>query len=167
MNILAGLAVLGCLVLAAPAALARELPFPTTPEAIVRTLSPTPSRGLQAVVEDQPRVGALILFDFDSETIQPQSRPLLNAFGEALATGLVQSRFRVVGHTDGRGSRPYNLALSLRRARAVKAYLVARHGIAPQRLSCQGRGSEEPLEDNATEAGQARNRRVEFVREQK
>ncbi len=67
----------------------------------------------------------------------------------------------IVGHTDDRGGRERNVALSHARAEAVKAYLVA-HGIAEDRLDAEGRGPDQPLEDNGTASGRAANRRIEF-----
>jgi OOP family OmpA-OmpF porin len=67
----------------------------------------------------------------------------------------------IVGHTDDRGARTKNVALSLARAQAVKDYLVTL-GIAEDRLSAEGRGPDQPLEDNTTASGRSRNRRIEF-----
>ena len=165
MKIVACVLFFACLVLQGHRdGLAQALAFPTTPEAIARSLAP-PSRGLGGVVADKPRVGALIVFDFDSDRIRGESRALLDAFGQALCGPLASGYFLVVGHTDDVGGRAYNQALSLRRAEAVKRYLVKRHGVASDRLACQGRGDEEPLASNDEEAGRARNRRVEFIRE--
>jgi outer membrane protein OmpA-like peptidoglycan-associated protein len=67
----------------------------------------------------------------------------------------------VIGHTDNVGKRERNVALSHKRAESVKAYLVSK-GIAAERLSAEGRGPDEPLEDNGTREGRAANRRIEF-----
>jgi outer membrane protein OmpA-like peptidoglycan-associated protein len=68
---------------------------------------------------------------------------------------------RVEGHTDNRGTGPYNLDLSRRRAASVVEYLV-QHGIARGRLLSAGYGFERPIADNSTALGRAKNRRVEF-----
>ncbi|UUZ57334.1 OmpA family protein [Massilia sp. H-1] len=64
-----------------------------------------------------------------------------------------------VGHTDAKGSDAYNQALSLRRAEAVKAYLVSK-GVAASRVYTEGKGEGQPVADNKTDAGRAENRRV-------
>ena len=82
------------------------------------------------------------------------------AAGEILArTGV---RIRIEGHTDAVGSAASNALLSLRRAEAVRRYLV-RKGVAPQRLETLARGAASPVASNETEEGRARNRRVELV----
>ncbi|HEY6159829.1 MAG TPA: OmpA family protein, partial [Bacteroidia bacterium] len=67
----------------------------------------------------------------------------------------------IVGHTDNTGNEEENKKLSFHRAEAVVKYLVD-NGIAPQRLTCSGKGSDEPLSTNDTEEGKQQNRRVEF-----
>lgn len=67
----------------------------------------------------------------------------------------------VVGHADSTGKDDYNLKLSERRANAVADYLGAR-GVASQRLSAVGRGESQPISDNESEEGRAKNRRVEI-----
>jgi OOP family OmpA-OmpF porin len=64
-----------------------------------------------------------------------------------------------VGHTDSIGSDEYNQALSIRRAEAVKAYLITR-GIASERVYTEGQGERQGVADNSTSEGRAKNRRV-------
>jgi len=73
-------------------------------------------------------------------------------------------RFRIEGHTDDVGGARANLDLSNRRAQAVKAWLVSKDGVKPQRLETQGLGDAKPVADNKTEEGRAKNRRVELVK---
>lgn len=103
-------------------------------------------------------------FDVNSAAIHPQLRPVLDQFAQGLDQNtLVQ----VVGHTDSSGSDAINNPLSLARAQAVRDYLSSR-GVDVQRMQVDGRGSREPVADNATESGRAKNRRVEiFLREPK
>ncbi len=99
-------------------------------------------------------------FDFDKAVIRNDARPILD---EAIATLKQEGSVLVVveGHTDGKGGVEYNKALSLRRADAVRDYLV-RGGIAARRIQVEGYGKSRPVADNATEDGRAQNRRVEL-----
>jgi len=94
--------------------------------------------------------------------LNPSLRPVLDQFASGLdKTTLV----RIVGHTDNTGSDAINDPLSLQRARTVSDYLQDR-GVSVNRLEIAGRGSREPLADNGTADGRAKNRRVEiFLRE--
>ena len=66
-----------------------------------------------------------------------------------------------VGHTDSVGSDVYNQKLSVKRAEAVKAYLVSK-GLEKNRVYTEGKGEKQPVADNKTKEGQAKNRRVEI-----
>jgi OOP family OmpA-OmpF porin len=66
-----------------------------------------------------------------------------------------------VGHTDSIGSHEYNMALSQRRANAVKQYLVSK-GIEANRIYTEGKGKTQPVADNRTAEGRQKNRRVEI-----
>jgi OOP family OmpA-OmpF porin len=70
-------------------------------------------------------------------------------------------RLEISGHTDSRGKSDSNRDLSQRRADAVKNYFLA-NGIAPDRLTSIGFGSDRPIADNFTDSGRSRNRRTEF-----
>ena len=151
--------------------------FPTTEAEIIQALTPKPasqrqrkgfnqdSKGLKAIQSDNPKIGALILFDFDSAVIKPESYPLLREFAKALQnSGLAEAHIRIAGHTDNVGSDAYNLNLSERRAQAVKNFLMSEYAIADARLTIQAFGESQAIETNETEAGRMMNRRVEFVR---
>ena len=73
-------------------------------------------------------------------------------------------RLRLVGHTDSIGSPEANLDLSRLRAERVREALVAQFGVPQSRLEADGRGELEPLADNGTAEGRARNRRVDLLR---
>ncbi len=90
--------------------------------------------------------------------------PLADAKLEAMIGLLERSEQPVLvcAHTDAVGTRETNLALSLRRARAVARFLVER-GLRPQRVTARGRGPDEPLADNRSLDGRARNRRLEIM----
>lgn len=94
--------------------------------------------------------------------LNPSLRPVLDQFAQGL-DGTVH--VRIVGHTDSTGNDAINDPLSLARARTVQGYLEDR-GVPASRLEVAGRGSREPVADNGSEAGRAKNRRVEiFLRE--
>ncbi len=101
-----------------------------------------------------------IQFEFDKSDLLPQSFPILNRLIEILDK-FPAYKIRVVGHTDSIGTDEYNQKLSERRAFSVYKYLVA-HDIDKDRLTTEGKGEKMPIDDNGTEAGRARNRRVEF-----
>jgi len=155
-----------------------SLPFPTTETDIVKALTPKPIskskrdkkgfgsdvKGVKAIRNDSPKMGALILFDFDSAIIKPESYSLLREFANALQGGLSDVQIEIRGHTDNIGSESYNLVLSEQRAQAVKVFLVSVYGIATHRLTIQANGESQPIEPNDTEPERMMNRRVEFVR---
>ncbi|MCA1777732.1 MAG: OmpA family protein [Loktanella sp.] len=103
-----------------------------------------------------------VLFAVDSTELREQAQVALDALAEDIAeAGL--DRFRVVGHTDSSGSNAYNLDLSRERAASVRAYLSRHPDLEGATITSEGRGEAEPVADNATEAGRARNRRVEII----
>lgn len=90
-----------------------------------------------------------------------QLRAMLDHAAQTLAQ-LPDTEVRVLGHTDSLGSELHNLRLSIQRAETVMDYLRSR-GISLGRLMADGRGEAEPIDDNNTEAGRTRNRRVELI----
>lgn len=104
-----------------------------------------------------------ILFDLDSATIRPESKPVLDEVLGVLK-GEPGWKVTIEGHTDSTDTDSHNLDLSKRRADSVKAHLVA-GGIDASRMQTRGLGESKPVADNATELGRAQNRRVELVRE--
>jgi outer membrane protein OmpA-like peptidoglycan-associated protein len=105
-----------------------------------------------------------IYFDFNKDTIKPESEPVLKEIVQAM-TDNPDWKLTVEGNTDNIGGDAYNLDLSKRRAAAVKETLVNRYHIAADRLSTNGFGASHPIETNDTLEGRARNRRVELTRE--
>ncbi|MCB0448934.1 MAG: OmpA family protein [Confluentibacter sp.] len=102
-----------------------------------------------------------ILFNSGSDQIKQESFPFL----EKLGTTLKQDsslRLLIIGHTDSDGDQVKNMTLSKSRAFAVANYLIDVMGIDKKRLTTQGRGENEPVADNTSESGKAKNRRVEF-----
>ncbi len=101
-----------------------------------------------------------VQFDYDKDTLQPQSYPILNDIVN-LAKQHPEWKFRLTGHTDSWGDEAYNMTLSLRRVETVKRYLVSQ-GVAENRLIVIGKGRSERLTTNDTAEGRAQNRRVEM-----
>jgi outer membrane protein OmpA-like peptidoglycan-associated protein len=101
-----------------------------------------------------------ILFRVDSDAILGPSTPTRDDVYATL-TGHPDLSLIVEGHTDSTGTAEHNKDLSERRAKSVVTYLTGR-GIAAARLSAIGKGEAEPVEDNASPAGRAGNRRVVF-----
>jgi OOP family OmpA-OmpF porin len=100
------------------------------------------------------------LFDFDKYVIKPEARAKLDDLVSKLA-GVNLEVIVAVGHTDWIGTEEYNLGLSARRANAVKQYLVSK-GIEANRIYTEGKGEKQPVADNRTAEGRAKNRRVEI-----
>ncbi|MGB4584061.1 MAG: OmpA family protein [Rhodoferax sp.] len=101
-----------------------------------------------------------ISFDVNSAVIKPNLRPILDQFAQGLANQ-PNTEIRIIGHTDSSGSDAINNPLSVNRAASARNYLVSR-GVSAQRIQIEGRGSYEPIADNYTEAGRAKNRRIEM-----
>lgn len=101
-----------------------------------------------------------ISFASGKSDIQARLKPILDQFAQGVnQQGSME--VKIVGHTDTTGSDAINNPLSVRRAESARDYLVSR-GVAAGRISTEGRGSREPIADNATEAGRARNRRIDI-----
>jgi len=101
-----------------------------------------------------------IAFDSGQAVIRPNFRSALDNFAQSLQQN-PSTTVSIVGHTDSTGSPAVNEPLSLQRADATRDYLVTR-GVAANRFQVDGRGAREPVANNDTEAGRARNRRVEI-----
>ena len=99
-------------------------------------------------------------FDFDKSVIKPEGKAKLDdLIGKIKDINL--EVIIAVGHTDSVGSDSYNQKLSVRRSEAVKAYLVSK-GIEKNRVYTEGKGEKQPVADNKTSEGRAKNRRVEI-----
>jgi outer membrane protein OmpA-like peptidoglycan-associated protein len=102
-----------------------------------------------------------ILFPFDSDRLYPAGQSNLRRLADILQRN-PGSEVLIVGHTDSRGDDAYNQRLSERRASSAASYLISQ-GVPSSRIRTAGRGETEPIASNATEAGQAQNRRVEVA----
>ncbi|WP_114972883.1 OmpA family protein [Rhodoferax ferrireducens] len=101
-----------------------------------------------------------ISFDTGRSDIRPNLRPILDQFAQGLSSQ-ANTEIRVIGHTDSTGSDAINNPLSVNRAASARDYLVSR-GVDGRRIQIDGRGSREPIADNNSETGRARNRRIEI-----
>ncbi|CAN5814639.1 OmpA family protein [soil metagenome] len=137
----------GALVPAAPVAGA----MPATPAA-----RPAPP----AVAASKVTFAADAFFDFDKSVLKPEGRAKLTDLVSKIR-GVNLEVIIAVGHTDSIGTVPYNQRLSVRRAEAVKAFLVSQ-GIERNRVYTEGKGESQPVADNKTKEGRAKNRRVEI-----
>ena len=102
-----------------------------------------------------------VFFETGKDVIQARSHAMLDQLASVLAAAQHIKKLSIQGFTDDRGDDAANLDLSSRRAAAVVAYLVSK-GIDASRLVSQGFGEANPIATNATSAGRASNRRVEF-----
>lgn len=99
-------------------------------------------------------------FDFDKAVLKPEGKAKLDDLTSKVK-GINLEVIIAVGHTDSVGGDAYNQKLSVRRAEAVKAYLVSK-GIETNRVYTEGKGEAQPVADNKTKEGRAKNRRVEI-----
>jgi OOP family OmpA-OmpF porin len=99
-------------------------------------------------------------FDFDKSVLKPEGKAKLDDLVGKIQ-GINLEVIIAVGHTDSVGTDAYNQKLSVRRAEAVKAYLVSK-GIEKNRVYTEGKGEKQPVADNKTAEGRAKNRRVEI-----
>lgn len=149
---------------APPVVTAAFAPTQGTAAAARAVAAATKPRTLEQQLAKVRRVAVYgIHFDFNSAHIQPKSEPVLREIAGILRRNPTW-RLSIEGHTDAVGSAAYNLALSQRRAAAVKAALIQRYGIGANRLTDVGYGEARPIATNATTKGRALNRRVELVR---
>ena len=99
-------------------------------------------------------------FDFDKSVLKPEGKAKLDDL-VGKVKGINLEVIIAVGHTDSTGSDAYNQKLSVARSEAVKAYLVSK-GIEKNRVYTEGKGEKQPVADNKTKEGKAKNRRVEI-----
>ena len=137
-------------------------PAPVAPRAAAPAPPPPPPPVVvpPATVATKVTYAADAFFDFDKSVIKPEGKAKL----DDLVGKIKDINLEViiaVGHTDSVGSDKYNQKLSVRRSEAVKAYLVSK-GIEKNRVYTEGKGEKQPVADNKTAEGRAKNRRVEI-----
>lgn len=119
-------------------------------------LAPPPALPVQY---ETARINLDVQFDFDKDTIRPREADQLDEFAKFMKIH-PQTNAVLEGHTDNVGSKQYNMDLSIKRANAVKNYLVFKLGISASRLTTKGYGIARPIASNKIEAGRQKNRRV-------
>jgi len=140
----------GAIVPAAPAVVAPKAAAP----------APAPAPAPQAPAASKVTYAADAFFDFDKSVLKPAGKAKLDDL-VGKVKGINLEVIIAVGHTDSIGTDAYNQKLSVRRAESVKAYLVSK-GIEKNRIYTEGKGEKQPVADNKTKEGRAKNRRVEI-----
>ena len=136
-------------------------PVVAAPEPVAPRAAPAPAPVVvPATVATKVTYAADAFFDFNKSVIKPEGKAKLDDL-----TGKIKDInlevIIAVGHTDSVGGDAYNQKLSVRRSEAVKAYLVSK-GIEKNRVYTEGKGEKQPVADNKTAEGRAKNRRVEI-----
>ncbi|MDT9677489.1 OmpA family protein [Pseudomonas sp. JV414] len=121
---------------------------------------PASVKPVETPVSEVITLNGNVLFAYNQSDLMPEARSELDSLMAKLQNADVVS-VKVIGHTDSQGSDAYNQKLSERRASSVAAYLLSQ-GLAPDKLTSEGRGESQPVADNDTEEGRAQNRRVEL-----
>ena len=119
-----------------------------------------PKAAAPAVAASKVTYAADAFFDFDKAVLKPEGKAKLDDLAQKVK-GINLEVIIAVGHTDAVGTDAYNQKLSIRRSEAVKAYLVTK-GIEKNRIYTEGKGEKQPVADNKTKEGRAKNRRVEI-----
>jgi OOP family OmpA-OmpF porin len=141
--------------IAKPVAAAAPAPAPAAAPAP----APAPAPVRSAPVSEKVTFVADAFFDFDKAVLKPEGKAKLDNMASQLK-GMNLEVVIAVGHTDSVGSDSYNQKLSTLRAEAVKGYLVSK-GIEANRVYTEGKGEKQPVADNTSASGRAKNRRVE------
>ena len=145
----------GAIAAPAPAPAPKAAPAPApAPKAAAPAPAPAPAAATKVTY------AADTFFDFDKSVLKADGKAKLDDLaGKVKAINL--EVIIAVGHTDSVGTDAYNQKLSVKRADAVKAYLVTK-GIEKTRVYTEGKGEKQPVADNKTDAGRSKNRRVEI-----
>ena len=145
---------------AAPVAAPAPAPAPAAAPAPAPMAKPAPAPAPAPVAAAKVTYAADAFFDFDKAVLKPEGKAKLDDLvGKVKDINL--EVIIAVGHTDSVGGDPYNQKLSVKRSEAVKAYLVTK-GIEKNRVYTEGKGEKQPVADNKTGEGRAKNRRVEI-----
>ncbi len=135
-------------------------PRAAAPAPAPRAAAPAPAPARAPAAATKVTYAADTFFDFDKSVLKADGKAKLDDLaGKVKAINL--EVIIAVGHTDSVGSDVYNQKLSVKRADAVKAYLITK-GIEKNRVYTEGKGEKQPVADNKTDAGRSKNRRVEI-----
>jgi OmpA-OmpF porin, OOP family len=137
----------------APAAAPAPAPAPAV-------VAPAPAPAPAAPVSEKVTFAADAFFDTGKATLKPEGKAKLDDL-VSKTSGMNLEVIIAVGHTDSVGSDAMNQKLSVRRAESVKAYLLGK-GVEKNRVYTEGKGEKQPVADNKTKDGKAKNRRVEI-----
>ncbi len=138
-------------------------PAPAPVKAPAPAAAPAPAPAPAAVVApatEKVSFAADAFFDFDKAVLKPEGKAKLDDLSDKVK-GLNLEVIIATGHTDSKGTDAYNQKLSVKRADAVKAYLTGK-GIDATRVYTEGKGEAQPVADNKSDEGRAKNRRVEI-----
>jgi OOP family OmpA-OmpF porin len=138
-------------------------PAPPAPAPAPTPVAPPPPPAaavIPAPTSEKVTFAADAFFDFDKSVLKPEGRAKLDDLVSKMS-GLNLEVIIAVGHTDSVGTDSYNQRLSIRRSEAVKSYLVSK-GVEKNRVYTEGKGEKQPVADNKTAEGRAKNRRVEI-----
>jgi OOP family OmpA-OmpF porin len=141
-------------------------PAPAPPPAAIPAPAPTPTPRpapppvVVAPTSEKVTFAADAFFDFDKAVLKPEGKAKLDDLVSKMG-GINLEVIIAVGHTDAIGGDGYNQKLSVKRSDAVKNYLTSK-GVEKNRVYTEGKGEKQPVADNKTTEGRAKNRRVEI-----
>ena len=144
----------------APAPVMVAPPAPKAAPAPAPVVAPVPVVAPQPPAATKVTYAADAFFDFDKAVVKAEGKAKLDDLVGKIK-GVNLEVIIAVGHTDSVGTDAYNQKLSVARAEAVKAYLVSK-GVEKNRVYTEGKGEKQPVADNKTAEGRAKNRRVEI-----
>lgn len=136
-----------------------KAPPPAAPQPAPAPAPAPAPKPAPAPTSEKVTFAADTFFDFDKYALKPEGKARLDELVQKIQDITLEVVI-AVGHTDSIGTEKYNMGLSIRRAEAVKAYLVSK-GIEANRIYTEGKGEKQPVADNRTAEGRAKNRRVE------
>ncbi len=146
---------------AAPGARPASPASPASPAPAARPAAPAARPAAPAApVSEKVTFAADAFFDVDKAVLKPEAKAKLDDL-VGKTKGINLEVIIAVGHTDSDGSDAYNQKLSVKRSDSVKAYLVSK-GVEKNRVYTEGKGEKQPVADNKTKEGKAKNRRVEI-----